>query len=359
MHYILLSCFLKFQSAIQLQKQLLQAKNKNRFAYTKIKLPFVGHWLENFSLRFLTCLYLLCFIRLIVFLASIGLYRIYYRVYTTLRSNMRKIIHSYMLKVIVLLLQISTSSVILLCGCAKNDANVTNAINPVHAQVKSVIKKSVPVYINSFGILAAFENVDIKAQISGQISKIHFTEGAYIKKGELLFSIDPEIFHANLANDIATLEYDKADLELRKYLVEKKKSIVLNGIIPKQNYKRMLTDLAAAKAKIKVDEARIQRDKINLKYCAICSPVNGVIGIKKIDTGNIISTADILANVKSTNPLFVDFTLPEKNILRLKEKISSSETKVRVFADTLQAVRKLKLATKKQASSLICVILIT
>lgn len=206
-------------------------------------------------------------------------------------------------------------------ACSKQESSTHNS--PIKVQTMRVITKDIPIEINSFGTLAPFKNVDIKAQVSGQIKKIHFNEGSFIKKGELLISIDDEPFKANLEIDEAALAQNIEDYNYQKYVLEKDKKLSEIGSLPKQEYLKMLTVFAQLAAKIKSDQARIDLDKININYCSITSPIDGVIGYIKVDEGNIItSSSDILANVKQIYTLYVDFNVPGKDLFRIKTALT-------------------------------------
>jgi membrane fusion protein, multidrug efflux system len=232
---------------------------------------------------------------------------------------------------------------LLLSACDVSTHNREKDGDYLHVQTQKAVRKTVPMYIDSFGSLAAYEDVDIKPQVSGQIGSIHFKEGEYVEKGDLLVSIDPEIYQANLDNSVATLKYDNADLKLKQYIVEKNRNIAESGAMPRQDFKKMVTDLEKAKAQIKVDEARVRLDEINLKYCSVRSPINGTIGINKIDIGNIVNASDILCNVKCIDPLFVDFTVPEKHINRLMSAIKDGSIKTLIYVKRLDSNGKFKI----------------
>lgn len=211
---------------------------------------------------------------------------------------------------------------LLVYGCSKNETSTNTA--PIKVQTMQVITKDIPIEIDSFGTLSAYKDVDIKAQVSGQIKKIHFKEGSFIKKGELLISIDDSPYKANLTIDEAALSQDIKDYEYQKYVLEKDRKLSENGSLSRQVYLKMLTEFAQAEAKIKSDQARIDLDKINLNYCSIISPIDGVIGYIKVDEGNIItSSSDVLANVKQIDSLYVDFNVPGKNLFRIRNALTA------------------------------------
>lgn len=222
----------------------------------------------------------------------------------------------YLLKGVLLLIAL------FVYGCSKQTGTTSNT--PIRVQTMQVIAKDIPININSFGTLLPYKNVDIKAQVSGQIKKIYFKEGSFIKKGELLISIDDATYKANLKIDEAVFTQDIDDYNYQKYVLEKDKKLSENGSLPKQEYLRMLTAFAQATAKIKSDQAKIDLDKIDLNYCSITSPINGIIGYIKVDEGNIItSSSDVLANIKEIDTLYVDFNVPGKDLFRIRNALTA------------------------------------
>jgi len=217
---------------------------------------------------------------------------------------------------------------LVLMSCSRQETK--NVPEPIKVQTMQVITKDIPVEINSFGVLSANKDVDIKAQVSGQVKNIYFKEGSYVKRDELLISIDNESYKTNLRMNEAALSQDIEDYKYKKHVLEKEHKLYQTGSIPKRTYEKMLTEFAQLKARLKSDQAKIDLDKINLKHCSITSPVNGVIGYIKVDEGNIItSSSDVLANVKEIDPLCVDFSVPGKDLFRIKNALKEKgEVKV-------------------------------
>ena len=212
------------------------------------------------------------------------------------------------------------AAVLVIMSCSKQESN--NVPDPIKVQVMQVITKDIPVEINSFGTLSASKNVDIKAQVSGQVKKIYFKEGSCVKKDELLISIDDESYKAKLRIDEAALSQHIEDYKYQKHVLEKDEKLFRSGSISKQTYKKMQTDLAQVEARLKSAQAQIDLDKINLKYCSITSPMDGVIGYIKVDEGSIIiSSGNVLANVKEIEQVYVDFSVPGKDLFRIKNAL--------------------------------------
>lgn len=230
---------------------------------------------------------------------------------------------------------------LLLSACGDSNRKIINKPNP-KVQVASAVVKDIPIYIDTFGNLRESQNVNIKPKVSGEIKNIYFEKAAFIKKGDMLLTLDTAIFEANALNDKAAIKQDTADAKLKEYLVSRNASLAQKGALPKQDYEKMKTDLEGALAKIETDRAKLLLDTINIEYCAIRSPIDGVIGIDNTDVGNYVTPADILLNIKDTTKLYIDFTLPEKNIGRLKEALKNGDLKVFIYVKKLTNNNKIK-----------------
>ena len=204
---------------------------------------------------------------------------------------------------------------------------------PVHTAI--VIQKDVPIYIDSFGFLSSPSNIDIRSQVTGKIQEVHFNEGDAVKKGDLLFSIDPSEYQADLDKATAQLTLDEQDLKLKKDLVERNKRLVEQKLIAEQDFEKYQTDAAMAEARIKVDHAMIEKAKIDLDYCSIEAPADGITGKRQVDPGNIVTenSGPVLVNIKMMDPLYVDFTIIERDLARARSSMEASKLSVEIIAD--------------------------
>ena len=208
---------------------------------------------------------------------------------------------------------------LIIIGCSKApEESGADFARPV--QVGTAIKQSVPNYIKTFGFLNSQNNVNIQAQVTGKIGKCYFKEGQNIKKGELLFTIDPRTYKAELEESKAKLASDLAELKLKKFIADRDEKLATTGALAKQDYIRIVTELEQAQAGVELDKATIAQNKINLDYCKITSPIDGVTGKRQVDSGNIVTANNgpTLVNIKSVDPLYVDFTIPEKKLVSCK-----------------------------------------
>ena len=236
-------------------------------------------------------------------------------------------------KLSIILTILLLSFCFLLTSCGKKEPKNFSMSKPVH--ISEVIQGNVPIYIDSIGILSADLSVDIRAQVTGKIDNCYFSEGQYVKKGDLLFTIDPLLYKALLDQAKATLNQNTAIRNLAKFVVGKNKNLPLSGAMAVQDYARNLASLEEAEAAVELDKALIEQNEIKLGYCRITSPIDGVTGYRHVDPGNIVveNEGPALVNIKKIDPLSVDFTIPEKNMELLKTAIKQGELQIVVTVE--------------------------
>ncbi len=221
-------------------------------------------------------------------------------------------------------------------SCSKKQDKPKQAFaRPV--QVGTSIVQNVPNYISSFGYLKAINNVNIASQVTGKIEKSYFKEGQEVKKGDLLFTIDSRIYQAKIDEATAQLNGDLADVKTKQYIVDKDKKLALTNAIPIQDFVKYTTELEIAQAAVELDKATIEQNKINLDYCRITSPIDGVTGRREVDAGNIViaNSGPTLVNIKSIDPLYVNFTIPENNLFRVRQAMQNNKLMVIVHVEEL------------------------
>lgn len=213
-------------------------------------------------------------------------------------------------------------------SCNKQPIQNFSASKPVH--ISEVIQGEAPVYVDSIGILTPDLNVDIRSQVTGEIDKYYFSEGQYVKKGDLLFTINPKLYKALLDQSKATLLQDTAIRNLAKFVADKNRNLPLSGAMAVQDYAKNLANLEKAEGAVELDKALIQQNEIKLGYCKITSPIDGVTGYRQVDPGNIVieNSGSVLVNIKKIDPLNVDFTIPEKNMELLKTAMKKGKLQI-------------------------------
>jgi multidrug efflux system membrane fusion protein len=185
----------------------------------------------------------------------------------------------------------------------------------------TVAAQDVPVFLNGIGTVQAYNMVAIKSRVDGQIIKVDFKEGQDIKEGEPLFQIDPRPFQAALEQAQSAKQKDEAQLAGAKLDLDRYEKLLGTGYQTRQSYDNQTALVAQLQAAIKGDEAQINTAKLNLSYADIRSPIDGRLGARLVDKGNLVHASDNtpLVMITEVKPIFVSFTLPQDNFDDLRE----------------------------------------
>ncbi|OGX11257.1 MAG: hypothetical protein A2351_07485 [Omnitrophica bacterium RIFOXYB12_FULL_50_7] len=218
---------------------------------------------------------------------------------------------------------------------------------PRPVQTAVAIQKDVPFYVETFGNLSALVNVDIKSQVTGKILQVHFKQGQRVAERDLLFTIDPSEYKAAVDKAQAVVRADDVDMKMKKDTLERNRGLATKELVSQQDFEKYETDVEAAGAKTTLDKAELALALINLDYCSIRSPVNGVTGKVLVDPGNIVlaNNGPTLANVKAIDTLYVDFTVTDRQLQAIRSAMAAGTLKaeVRVPDDGKSYVGELKL----------------
>ena len=188
--------------------------------------------------------------------------------------------------------------------------------SPVPVVAGTVIEKDVPIYLEGIGTVQAWNTVTIHVRVDGQLDKVAFTEGQDVKAGDLLAKIDPAPFEANLAQAEAKKKQDEAQLANARLNLQRDVQLRAGKVISQQEYDTQKSIVDQFEATVAADEAAIKSARVQLGYTTIVSPIDGRIGIRIVDKGNIVHTGDPngLIVITQLHPISVIFTLPEQNL---------------------------------------------
>lgn len=225
---------------------------------------------------------------------------------------------------------------IALTACSESSSgNRAMPTVPVHAEV--VQQQDVPLYFESLGTLRSAEWIEIKPQVSGRLETVHFTEGHNVKKGDLLFSIDPQVYKIKLQEAEAQLAQDKAATEIARKKLERYQELSKKDLISQQEWDEMQSDLAVKEAQFHGDEARVAAAKLDLEHCSICSPIDGRTGKVLIHPGNLVADTQegSLVTISNIEDLVIEFPLTEREFQQLKPEHLLGDFMIQVcsFAD--------------------------
>ena len=193
-----------------------------------------------------------------------------------------------------------------------------SAVVPV--VVVTAVQKAVPLQIRAVGNVEAFSTVSVKSQVTGVLNQAHFKEGQDVKKGQLLFTIDPRPLEAALKQAEANLARDSAQLRNMREQVRRYAELVEKQYVSREQYDQIKTNADAAEAVVNADKAAVENAKVQLSYCYIYSPVNGRVGSLLVNEGNLVRVNDgaPLVVINQINPIYVTFAVPEQHLADLK-----------------------------------------
>ena len=198
----------------------------------------------------------------------------------------------------------------------------------------TVAQHDVPMYLSGVGTVIAYNTDIVRAQIQGQIISINFTEGQTVHAGDLLAQIDPRPYQALIDQYTGNLERDQAQLKNAEANLARYTTLGNKGWATPQLVETQQAQVGELQAAIKTDKALIDSAKVQLSYTRLTSPIDGVVGIRQIDVGNIISPSNTngLVVVTQLDPISLIFTLPETNLPQIQQQEEKTKTPLKVIA---------------------------
>jgi multidrug efflux system membrane fusion protein len=200
----------------------------------------------------------------------------------------------------------------------------------------TVAQHDVPIYLTGVGTVIAYNTDVVRAQIQGQIISINFTEGQTVHAGDLLAQIDPRPYQALIDQYTGNLERDQAQLINAQANLTRYTNLGDKGWATPQLVETQQAQVGELQAAIKADNALIDAAKVQLSYTRLTSPIDGVVGIRQIDVGNIISPSNTngLVVVTQLHPISLIFTLPETSLPQIEQQQQNTKTPLAVLAYT-------------------------
>ena len=228
-------------------------------------------------------------------------------------------------------------------GCKKEDAPPpAPAFPPATVLAAKASQKDMPVAVGAIGTVEAYRSVGIAPLVTGRLLGIRFKEGEDVKKGQVLFTIDPAPYReklrqaeAKLAKDAAQKEFNEREAERYAFLLEK-------GAVSKSDAEKYRTDAAIYEAAVRADRAEVEDARLNLEYCSVSAPFDGRMGTYAVNVGAVVKANETqLAVINAMTPIYVRFSIPERNLPDVKKysKAGSVQVKVGLAADFAGEVR--------------------
>ncbi len=190
------------------------------------------------------------------------------------------------------------------------------ANRPIPVTVAPIVAKTMPIYLTALGTVTAYNTVTIKTRVDGQLLSVNVREGQQVRQGQVLAQIDPSPYMAAQAQAEGQLAKDQASADYAKAEAGRYNSLYEAGVVSKDSQQVQQSTAGQSVGVLAADRAAIQAAKVNVAYTRITSPINGVVGLRQVDAGNIVHAADAtgLLVVTQLQPIAVIFTLPEDQL---------------------------------------------
>jgi len=195
----------------------------------------------------------------------------------------------------------------------------------VPVRVEPVRVGDFPLYYKALGTVTATNTVNVRSRVAGELVKIHFKEGQQVKAGDLLAEIDPRSYRIALQQAEGTLAQNQAQLKNAQVDLARYKGLYAEDSIAKQTLDTSEAQVAQFQGLVKTNQAQVNDARLNLDFTQIRAPINGRVGLRQLDLGNLVAANDTTALVviTQTEPINVAFTLPETELSTVLERYRS------------------------------------
>jgi multidrug efflux system membrane fusion protein len=211
----------------------------------------------------------------------------------------------------------------------------------VPVMVAAALQQTVPVRLQGIGNVEAFSTVSIKARVDGQIVELNFREGDPVKKGAVLFRIDPRPYQSTLRQAEANAMRDAAARDQARSQERRYKELLDKNFISKEAYAQIRTNAETADAAARASRAAVENARLNLEYCTITSPLDGYVGKALLQAGNLVKANDVnsLLVINQVRPIYVNFSVPEQSLPEVRKYMAAGPLDVEVIPPDPVAAR--------------------
>jgi multidrug efflux system membrane fusion protein len=215
-------------------------------------------------------------------------------------------------------------------GVSGPQAGARDVAAAIPVMASEVRRADVPIFLAGLGTVQAFNSVLVKSRVDGQIVKINFSEGKDVHAGEVLVEIDPAPFAATLAQAQANKLKDQAQLDNTRLDLDRFTRLAKSGAGTTQQLDTTRALVAQFEASVKADQAMIDMAQVQLDYCSIRSPIEGRVGTRLVDVGNIVRATDAtgIVTINQIHPIFVAFALPADSLPQLRAALKGGDIAV-------------------------------
>jgi membrane fusion protein, multidrug efflux system len=217
-------------------------------------------------------------------------------------------------------------------GCSRQNTHAA-APPPMAPLVTAApaVSRAVPTYLDEIGRNGAFESVTVTPQVPGRIVERHFQDGAQLTKGQLLFTVDPRPYQAQLNSTKAQLAQTKAALDLAATQLKMYSSITDERAVSALDLETKRNTVAVDEAQVQAAQAALENAQLNLDYCYVHSPIDGRAGARLVDAGNVVqANTTALLVIQRIDPIYADFTVTEVDLPQVQPQMANGTLQARV-----------------------------
>jgi multidrug efflux system membrane fusion protein len=211
-------------------------------------------------------------------------------------------------------------------GSTKPGSGRPGAGGPIMVGVTNAHTGDIGVYVSALGIVTPLNTVAVRSRVEGQLIKIYYTEGQFVKEGDPLGEIDPAPFEAALAQAEGQLARDSASLENARLDFQRYKDAFARNAVPKQQLDTQTSSVRQFEGAVKFDQGQVDTAKVQLNYSHIRAPISGRVGLRLIDAGNIVRASDTnpLVVITQIKPITVVFSVAEDYLPQIQKQMHGS-----------------------------------
>jgi RND family efflux transporter MFP subunit len=218
-----------------------------------------------------------------------------------------------------------------LAGCARENAPPPEP-PPVPVTVSQPVERDVSDYTDFTGRVAAVDSVEVRSRVWGYLDKVNFKEGALVKKGDVLFEIDPLTYRAVLNQAEGNLASTRARVERLSADLTRAERLIGTGAVTREDYDKVYGDRSEAAASLEALKAAVERARLDLYYTKVTAPVTGRVSRYVMTIGNLVQSGDqnggtLLTTLVSVDPMYAYFDVDEQTVLRVRQLIRDGKVK--------------------------------
>jgi multidrug efflux system membrane fusion protein len=254
--------------------------------------------------------------------------------------------HRWRLIVITAILIASAVFIYLYLKPETKQSGSKGGIPPLQISTANATTGDIGVYVEALGTVTPLNTVSLTARVAGQIAKVEYHEGQLVHIGDPLVEIDPDPFQAAVTQAEGQLARDQAQLELAKINLQRDIELLNKGVISKQEFDTQTANDHQFEGAVKLDQGNLDQAKVNLAYCHITSPIDGRVGLRLVDPGNIVQANGTtpLVVITQLQPITVEFNVAEDAVPQIMQAIHGGR---QLEADAYDRANQKKLATGK------------